>query len=335
MNATFVLQKEILEELYVREDEFKSFLSFLKSHFRDYTLITDFVDESDFISSAEENPLLELLVDKFTNIEYISDLASYFEDEKFKTLFSQRTIVLSAVNDEICNEYLNAKGVLFFNLGLLKNWEIYSDIILSKSLKVTKDSSIPRDLRFVDFQDLCRFFKYCNSLIIFDRYVFGDKSNQKLVHNLYILIENILTVIPNAELMIISEFKGDEIVKNYNLLNNHLKSKGLLGYSLKLIHHSKAFYPRKFEGLHSRFILSNYIHIISHDSFNFFKEDGSFNNLTDIDIKFNLTNQNNYSYVKDLATVKTYLSKIKNEPNCGNPELKVTYCKDKFSALIA
>jgi len=334
MDATFVLQKGILDELYIREDEFKNFLEFIKKYFRDYTLITDFNNEREFILFSEENPLLELLLDKFNQIQFVSDLSNILENKDLLKLSSKRTIVLSMLSDKICNDYLSSHGILFFNLSLLKNWELYSDIILSKSLKVTKDNAIPPKMRFVSFKCISRFFKHCDSIVLFDKYVFSNKSNQLLINNLYVFIESILELNEIIDIMIISEFKGNDITKQYYELKKYLDQKGYSKYNLNLVHHCKAFYPRNFEGLHSRFILSNYIHVRSNDSFNFFKENGDFNNLADIDIKFSLTRDNSHSYFKDLQAIREYISRVKNEPKCPKDELKITFYKNKLSALI-
>ncbi|WP_294271962.1 hypothetical protein [uncultured Chryseobacterium sp.] len=334
MKPTFILQKEIIDELFVREEDFISFIKFLKKKFRDYTLITNFTDVDDFFKCAEENPLLEILIDKFDKIKYKVNLNELIQDKSILKKLSKRTIALSDIDDSICNDYLNNHGCLFFNLSLLKNWKLYEDIIKSKTLKVTIDRTYPANYRFKEFKDFTRYFQFCDTLIIFDKYIFEDKTDQRLKNNLYKLLEEILSNKIKMEITIISEFREDEITKNYIELNEYLNSKNFNNYSLNLIHHSKVFYPRKVEKLHSRFILSNYIHIRSNDSFNFFKDNGEFNNLVDIDIMFNLTTQNSFSYLKDLNTTKIYLSKIKNEEKCANKNLRITYYENKSNSLL-
>lgn len=334
MNTTFILQKDVVDDLFIREDEFKNFIKFIKKNFCNYTLITDFTDETEFRTRAAENPILEILLDKFSKIKYVIDLKSQFENGKILELSSKRSIVLSNIDDTGCQNYLNNHGLLFFNLSNLNKWDFYNEVIFSKSIKVTRDVNYPINLKFTAFTDFTKYLKYCKTVIIFDKYLFGNKTNQRITKNLYKMIEEILLVNKKMEIMIISEFKEDEISIAYDSILDHLKIKGFNEFRLNLIHHSKAMYPRKFEGLHSRFILSNYIHIRSNDSFNFFKDNGEINNLVDIDIKFNLTTENSYSYRTDLDAVKTYVDKIKNEPNCGNKSLRITFYKDKMNYLM-
>lgn len=334
MRPVFILQKEVVEDLFIREDDFKSFIKFIKKKFRNYTLITNFINEDEFLKYSNENPLLEILIDKFDQIKYKSDLSTLIHDKSILKKLSKRTIVLSDASDSVCYDYLNNHGCLFFNLKLLNDWSLYEDIIKSKSLKVTGDQKYPTNLRFREFKDLTKYFQFCDTIIIFDKYIFENKTDQRVKNNLYKLLEEILTNKAKMEITIISEFHEDEITNHYDSLNEYLKLKDFNNYSINLIHHNKAFYPRKIEKLHSRFILSNYVHIRSNDSFNFFKDNGEFNNLGDIDIMFNLTTENSFSYLKDLNTTKTYISKIKNEANCSKKNLRITYHENKLNSLF-
>lgn len=334
MDTTFILQKEVVDDLFIREDEFKSFIKFIKKNFRNYTLITNYNNEQEFIKHSLDNPILEIIIDKFDKIKYISNLTSLLEDKTILNYTSKQSIIICNISEIICNDYLDNHGLLFFNLSSLKNWHLYDEIMFSKSIKVTRDANYPNNLKFSNFIDITKYLKYCNSLVIFDKFLFEDKADQKVVNNLYPLIESVLKSNDKMEIMIISEFKDEKITQYYESLKKHLISKGFSNFKLNLVHHYKAFYPKKFEGLHSRFILSNYVHIRSNDSFNFFKDNGDFNNLVDIDIKLNLTTENSYSYKKDLEAVKIYVSKIKNEENCPNKNLRVTFCKNKINNLL-
>jgi hypothetical protein len=334
MNTTFILQKEVVDDLFIREDEFKSFIKFIKQNFRNYTLITNYNNEQEFIKHSLDNPILEIIIDKFDKIKYIRNLTSLLEDKSILNHTTQQSIVICNISDNICNDYLNNHGLLFFNLSLLKNWCLYDDILFSKSIKVTHDVNYPNSLKFSNFSDITKYLKYCNSLIIFDKFLFEDKTDQKIIKNLYPLLESVLKSNKKMEIMIISEFKDEKITQYYDSLKVHLNSKGFSNFKLSLIHHYKAFYPKKFEGLHSRFILSNYLHIRSNDSFNFFKDNGDFNHLVDIDIKLNLTTENSYSFKKDLEAVKVYVNKIKNEEKCPNKNLKITFHKNKINSLL-
>lgn len=334
MTPTFILQKEIVDELFIREEDFKSFINFIKKKFRNYILITNFINEDDFFEYSKENPLLEILIDKFDKIKFKTDLDKLIQDKSILKKLSKRTIILSDASDSICNDYLNNHGCLLFNLSLLGNWKLYEDILELKSLKVTSDKNYPLNLKFTGFKDFTKYFQFCDTLIIFDKYIFEDKTDQKLSNNLYLLLEEILVGKTKMDIMIISEFKENEITEKYNDLDKYLKQKNFSNYNINLIHHNKAFYPRKIEKLHSRFILSNYTYIRSNDSFNFFKDNGEFNNLVDIDIMFNLTTENSFSYLKDLNTTKIYVSKLKNEPNCSKKNLRITYHENKLNNLF-
>lgn len=335
MIPTLVLQKEILDDLFLREDEFQPFLNFLKKNFRNYNLIINHNDSVELQQHSEENPIIELLLDKILNITYLFDLANVLITDKIGNYCNQRTIILCNLDDVDCNSRLENSGLLYFNLNNLNKWDFFNDIIYSKSLKVSSDLSIPNEYKFVEWSNITKFLKFCNSVIIFDKYIFCDKSNQKIKDNLYLFLENLFQTNCNKiQITIISEFEKDDILKFHEQTSSYLISKGIINFELNLVHHAKALYPRNFEGLHSRFILTNYLHILSNDSFNFFKQNGDFNNLADVEIKFNLTTKNSYSFEKDLDSVKKYILKTKNEPNSPNLNLKYTYYKNKNNSLL-
>lgn len=335
MIPTLILDKDILDDLYIRESEFTTFIDFLKKNFRNYNLIINHTNQDDLEVHCDENPLIEIILDKIENIIYISDLKETLKNKKINKLCSKRTIIICDLDDIDCNNLLEETGLLHFNLNTLKTCDFFDKILITRSFKVTKNTSIPNENRFKSWNDITQYIKYCNSLIIFDKYIYTDKSNQKLKNNLFKFIES-LTLInkKDIDLTIISEFNNDDIVKYYDITYAFFKSKGINNITLNLIHHSKAFYPRDFEGLHSRFILTNYLHIFSSDSFNYFKDNGKFNNLADIDIKLNMSTQNRYSYETDLESIKTYASKLSNDPSAKNLCYKNLYYKNKYCTLF-
>lgn len=270
MIPTLVLQKEILDDLFLRENEFQPFLNFLKKNFRNYNLIINHNDCVELQQHSEENPIIEILLDKILNITYLFDLDNVLITNQIGNYCNQRTIILCNLDDADCNSRLENSGFLYFNLNSLNKWNFFNDIIYSKSLKVSCDSNIPNEYKFVEWSNITNFLKYCNSVIIFDKYIFCDKSNQKIQDNLYLFLENLFQINSNhIQLTIISEFEKDDILKYHQETNSYLTSKGITTFDLNLVHHTKALYPRNFEGLHSRFILTNYLHILSNDSFNF------------------------------------------------------------------
>jgi len=335
MIPTLVLQKETLDDLFLREDEFKSFIKFLKKNFRNYNLIINHIDDIALKKHSIENPLIEILLDKIENITFLNNLEIILLNNEIGNYCSKRSIIICNLDDNDCNSKLEKTGLLYFNLNNLNKWELFNEIVYSKSLKVSSDSNIPTEYKFINWSDITKYMKYCNSIIIFDKHIFVDKSNQKIKNNLFKLLENILNTNKNyLQITIISEFENDDILKYHTQTKLFLNNQGLTNFNLNLIHHTKAFYPRNFEGLHSRFILTNYLHILSNDSFNFFKENGRFNNLADIELKFNLTTKNKFSFEKDLENIKTYILKTKNEPNSPNLTLKCTYFKNKNNCLL-
>ena len=236
-------------------------------------MIINHNDSFELQQHSEENPFIEILLDKLLNITYLYDLENILINDKIKGYCNPRTIILCNLNDVDCNSRLGNSGLLYFNLNNLNKWEFFNDIIYSKSLKVSCDSNIPNEYKFIEWSNITKFVKFCNSVIIFDKYIFCDKSNQKIQDNLFLFLENLLQLNNrHFQITIISEFDKDDIITHHQRTNSYLISKGITNFDLNLVHHTKALYPRNFEGLHSRFILTNYLHILANDSFNFFKQ---------------------------------------------------------------
>lgn len=335
MEVYFVLQKELLDELFIRDSEFKDFITFLKKNFRGYTLLTNYKDFDELIEHSSNNPLLEILMDKFDKITYNIDLESIIRCKEVSKYTSKRTLLLSNIDDVLCHDYLTNHGILSFNLNTLTKWNNYNEFSVGKKLKVTNDDTFPIGMKFSTFSDFTKYLINCDSIIIFDKFLFGEKANQKTTKNLHPLLESLLSINKNnVDIMIVSEFKDDEIKSKHSEIIKFLNSKSINNFNLKLVHFSKAFQPSNSDELHSRFILSNYFHIRSNGSFNYFKDNGKYNQLVDIDINFNLTTSNRFYYEKDLDCLKKYVLKTKNEPACANKNLQTVYHPSKHHSLL-
>ena len=103
MIPTLVLQKEVLDDLFVREDEFQPFIKFLKKNFRNYNLIINHNDSVELQQHSEENPIIELLLDKLLSITYLFDLDDVLSTDRIGNYCDQRTLILCNLNDADCN----------------------------------------------------------------------------------------------------------------------------------------------------------------------------------------------------------------------------------------
>jgi hypothetical protein len=333
---SFIIQKDVIDELFIREDEYSEFINFIKNDFFGYTLICDFKSPEEYFTHSNENPLLEIISDKIRNIIYNTNLENdLLNDNIFKNL-GERNIFLTNLTENEC-EKLNSKfGYIFMNIENLNQvWNLFTETSNGKNYKVTSERNVPDKYRMDNWNKLKIYFKNTKSIIIFDRYILGDKTNQKIVDNLFPLLDVICenSTTKTKKLSIITEFTKDDISQKYSIIETYIKLKKY-NIEINLINHCKSFYPRNFEGLHSRLILTNYLHFMCLDSFNFFKSNGQINNVADLFINFNLCEKFKFSYEKDLNDIKLYISKIVNNPEHPSESNKIMFLKNKNNPLL-
>lgn len=340
--TTLILQKNFIEDLYIVSNdcpEYSSFESFLKEDLFGYELICDFNSIEEYELASKENPILELMMDKLISIEYNVDLEDEFDNDEFYEKIGQHSIFLTKKSKEECDLLVNKRGSLFFSVDNISiKWNKYRNTMHPLIMKVTKDLDFPDEQKLNSWSKIDDFCFPISNVIIFDKYILGNKTNQKLEDNLFPILIQILKrnpVVNPIQISIICEFTRDSNIKErHKLVEAFLKSQNISNFKINLFHHDSSFYPREFEGLHSRIIMTNYFQLRCDDSLNFFKRDGNVNHNTDVTIRFNLAKKNRSFFHKDLKDICTYISKIKNEPNCPNDLLKIMYYPDKCNPLF-
>ena len=173
-----------------------------------------------------------------------------------------------------------------------------------------------------------------HSIIIADRYLLVNKKNQRFENNLFPLLKNLIA--DNAKtshidlLIIVQELNGT-LENNYNLINDFLKNElKLSSHHLVLV---KSPPDKKFE--HFRRIYTNYISINPENSFNIFKDNGSYNDKNNnLTFKFLFKSKNNRFALKELNDIKGWLNKISNRPIIGSDSEKIYYYPDKKNKLL-
>ncbi|MGE7775977.1 hypothetical protein ACQKLP_14710 [Chitinophaga sp. NPDC101104] len=301
-------------------------------------LICDFASLSEYREAMIDNPMWELLIDKFDKIEYNVNLEGDVLTDRFYESLWEQNLFLLTLNEDVCNELSCARGYIYVSsANIEKAWNPIKLIRENSTLKVTQDKNFPTELKFDSWEKLKERILPLTSLIIFDRYILCDNSNQKLKDNLFVVLKmfciNKLTKPLN--LTIISEFDSDYQLKNaYQKIQEFLAQNGIENVSLSLIDHDKGKYPVDFEGLHSRQILTNNIRIKCEDSFNLFKANGKVNNDADIHFKFNLSNKNHPFFEKEINHLKRYVGRLNNVDESSTLARKTYYYRDKVNYLF-
>lgn len=341
MNSTLIAQKETILNLYVtnnESDEKKDLYDFLCNDYRGYKLICDIKDETEYSVAMEDNPIWELLIDKMDKITYDVNINNDISKDSFFMDLGEHNIFLIEETSEKCNELTSKHGYIFLNSQNIEaNWKIYKEIRKGIPLKVTKSKLIPDNQRVNEWAKLDFISTPVTGIILFDNYILQDNNLQRVRDNLYPLLEIVLskcrsskdvtvTIITKPSEKCIKQIRGQILA--------HLKSKGYQNVEINIVKHHKRYYPADFEGLHSRYILTNYLRIKTEDSFNYFQPSGKINNESDIRIDFCLETRHKPLFEKDLEDLETYFKGIENNPNNPDHKCKVMFYPSKNNNLF-
>lgn len=312
---------------------------FLTADFRDYTLICDFKDIDEYQKASSENPIWELILDKIDKIVFDKNLQTKLDNDKFYKKIGEHNLFLTNLNKDTCQTLTDERGYLYFCTDNIKdNWNVFRQCKNSFKLKVTHSKLIPDPIKLDTWEKIEKFSHPLTSIVIFDKYILKDSSNQKMIDNICPLLEKILGKKPalkTINITVITELKTTEKFKEkHELISEWLKKKGIENFSLNIIKHHKRLYPSDFEGLHSRFILTNCFHVSATDSFNFFKSNGKVNNDVDVIFNFSFRKENAFFYKKELNDLRRYVSSLSNNPTSMDEECKETYFPSKDNYLF-
>ncbi|WP_024479276.1 hypothetical protein [Cellulophaga baltica] len=340
MRKVLIVENEFIEDLFLTQNDNelrKDLYEFLNTDYSGYHLICNFKNQIEYENALNENPIWEIILDKFETIEYKKALKIELECKSQKNIHSLFLLNISKENSESLTSKFG--HLIISNSNLEEKWAPFYSLRKGVQYKITKSEMIPDSIKMDNWSKMNQFYNPINSVIIFDKYVLNDSSNQKMVKNLFPLLELILVdkknILP-VNITIITEPKefGYCIKDRHKSIIKYLKTKGITNFNLNIIKHYKEFYPMDFEGLHSRFILTNYFHFKSDDSFNYFKNNGKVNNDADIRISFNLNKNNDCFYKKELNDLRKYLSKINNNADAPKEKHKLMFYPNKENLLI-
>ncbi len=337
-----ITSREFIDSLFVTCDsneEEKDLSSFIQHDFFGYKLICDFQNIDEYEIALKDNPIWELLMDKYDNIEFNPSIkVDVMHDEFYKNL-DEQNIILLPLEENVCENLTLERGFIYVPLlNIEKHWKKIRIARNNVKFKVTNDQIIPEPVRLNCWSKLLEFVSPITSIIIFDRYILLDESNGKLKDNLFKLLKMLCSnkkLKRPLDLMIISEFNNDDdLIKAYEKVNSFLHSSNLKHVNLNIVKHHKSNYPKDFEGLHYRTVFTNYFKFKCDDSFNFFKSNGKVNNDADLSITFNLDSKERPFFEKEIKDLKKYISKLKNIDPKVKLANKIYFHKHKNNYLL-
>jgi|GEM_PF-2545761 len=339
--TTLSATKDFMDTLFIEAnlDECHSdLIQFLQNDTFGITLISDFESVTEFTAALQENPLWEILLDKYDKIKFNPNLNNDLKKEEFYQKLSEQNIFLTSLDYNECDALSKQRGYIYVSSNdIVKSWDRIKTIRRNTSFKVTNDARFPSTMKFDNWSKLNDFFLPVTSIVIFDRYILGDKTNQKLKDNLFKILEKLClnNLAKPLNLTIISDFDtDDQIIQSYKKIEAFFVDTSITNIKLNILRHDKNKYPPDFEGLHYRLILTNYLRIKCDDSFNFFKSNGRVNNDADMHIGFHACSSKKCFYDKELSDIKRYVSRLKNHSADVQLENKIFYYTDKDNYLF-
>jgi len=334
-----VIDRNFLDNFFLIYDDNDIYHEDLRLFFKklkNCKIVTNYNSLEELIDEAEKsNPLLHLFIEtNVPEIEFRKQLASEVEKKEFFEKGSPvKLLFMESENTTMANNFgftsINTSDIsekwLSFYMGRNEEFNV---------LKTSKDRVLKRHERFEKWEDFKNFEHTIHSIVIADRYLLVDKKNQRIQHNLFPLLKNLIgenSDRSHVDLMIITHELKESLIKTHERINSFLMN--IL--KLKSYHFSLVIDPpgKKFE--HFRRIYSNYFAIIPENSLNVFKDNGSYhdsnNNIT---FKFHFNSKNFRFAKKEISDIKNWLGKIENRPKIGSDAEKIYYYPDKSNRLV-
>lgn len=300
----------------------KNFKKFFLKKVRYFKLVTNYSSFEEMRKDEFGLYFLELFADKLTTVEYnqISSTPKWIENHiREKGGFRIYLVEFDVKN---CAHFRSNFGYEFISTKNLEViWKKYLTKEIEKSVDAPPDPNDEtlfnswRDLKTVSLSPT-------NSIIIVDKYILCDKQTQRIQDNLIPALANIIPENYHGQLDII--ILSEEIVSNqktrsteekakevYDQIRGSLSNLKSINFKLKILIHSKAFYPNDFMSLHDRLIYTNYYTIESGQGFNLFNGKQRLCANSKVQIHFNF--QPFYMKVlpRHIESLKKYIDKLK------------------------
>jgi hypothetical protein len=280
-------------------------------------IITNYSSLDEIVENDEDYFLFDELFEGIPKMEFkpkLSSLELYKEYSKsggYKLFFIEFDLeIQESLERELGYRFISSRS-LGAKWGLFLKFKDIKQSTSNNGANVFKSWD---DLSFIN-----RF--PTNTILIVDKYILQDGSNNTIKDNIIPLLEKIIPVDHEGELNItiltekILEGERSKIndvskraVKVHRKLNSHFADYKNINFSI--VNNHKTFYPKQLDNIHDRYIYTNYYTIECQQGFNLFKGKKRKNVNSRVDIYFNFQHFHMENLKAHLETLKEYLDKM-------------------------
>lgn len=227
---------------------------------------------------------------------------------------------LSAVyllNDEKCDSLKRLGNFLFASVG--QEVETISSLFFNDyQFTTTKD---PKD--FTSWRDLQKYTSPCSDIIVADKYIFSN--GELLESNIYMIIEELVSLINNAKINILFFTLKDNISFNCNEIIRNIKSRVKKKIGVKP--NVTIVATKNIKKEHDRTIFTNYRLYNSGDTFNYFNSkneritNGRYLHIHSNALTENM--KNSFKFIKDMQNIVAEL--LEKNTDCIHGDKECNY----------
>jgi len=301
-------------------DDFEK--EFLKK-ISNFKLITNYQSIEEMATNEKDSIFLELFADKMNQrIEFVGEKTKEEWIEESISNSGGFKIFLVELEDMAFDFFSSTAGYEFISTKNLEVvWKKYITKEVKKSIDIppnSKDSDLFnewRDLEMVKNSPT-------NSIIVVDKYILCDKSNQKIEDNLIPILDMIIPSkyfgrldvliiaeeIKSIERNRLTEVKVKEILDRFKKYFSKYQS---IDLRFKILIHDKSFYPKDSMNFHDRFIYTNYYTLESGAGFNLFEGKKRICANSKVEIHFNFQSYYMRILPRHMEGLEKYIEKVK------------------------
>jgi hypothetical protein len=298
---------------------YDDFVQFIRKLEPGFTLVSNFSSLSELFEQATINPLLEIIIEKAPKLELIEDFEQALKQQDYYENSCSLKLCLVEFSSKDCSTLENTFGYSFISgESMAYKWKSYFSKREDLERIISPDTEIDADKRFDSWKTLEQYKHPLNSVVIVDKYILSDKSNQPIDKNLKPLLINLLPKKKTAmqiDITIIAEqeernqrkeplkfkaiFDDLEAFLNREFPENRINL-SIVKFSKDLLHKL----PKEGFRIHDRRIITNYFCFKTGIGFNLFDKKGRVEDSdSEMDVQFNLYG---YNYKRVNRLLKGY-----------------------------